>query len=451
MNLSALFIEIFVIIVLVFINGIFAMSEIALISARKFRLRELTDRGKRGARYALLLCKDPTRFLSTVQIGISLMGILSGVYGGAIVAKYLERLLETIPMLAPHARTLSLSIVVLVITFLFLVVGEIIPKRLAMLHPESISSFFAIPMYFLSRIAAPAVYIISMTSNGILRLFGIKKHHDEEAMSEEEIKQLFRQGARTGVFHPSEINLVERVLKLDDRPVGSLMTPIKDAAWFEENEPFRQCMEKVRDTAHSCFPVARKSLDNIIGVAWVKDLLAASCQTNPVLKDIVKPAVYAPAHLNSLQILDRFQDTRTHMILIVNNSETVEGLITINDILQAIIGELPYPTWFEEPGIIRRDDGSLLLDGHLSVRKVKKALKIPKMPEKEKGRYKNLAELVKGHLDHIPISGESFSWEGYRFEVVDMDGPHVDKVLAMAEADAREEDKESSPESNNEP
>lgn len=451
MNLSALVIEIFVIIVLVFINGMFAMSEIALISARKFRLHQMTDTGKRGARYALQLCKDPTRFLSTVQIGISLMGILSGVYGGAIVARYLETLLETIPMLAPHARPLSLSIVVIVITFLFLVVGEIIPKRLAMLYPERISSFFAIPMYFLSRIAAPGVYFISTASNGILRLFGIKKHHDEETMSEDEIKQLFRQGARTGVFHPSEINLVERVLKLDDRTVGSLMTPIKDAAWFEENEPFRQCMEKVRDTAHSCFPVARKSLDNIIGVAWVKDLLAASCQTSPALKDIIKPAVYAPAHLNSLQILDRFQDTRTHMILIVNNSETVEGLITINDILQAIIGELPYPAWFEEPGIIRRDDGSLLLDGHLSVRKVKKALKIPKMPGKEKGRYNNLAELVKGQLEHIPISGESFSWEGYRFEVVDMDGPHVDKVLATAEADKREKNEKGSPDQNNEP
>ena len=191
------------------------------------------------------------------------MGILSGVYGGAIVASYLENILEKSHYLAPYSRSLSLSAVVLMITFLFLVIGEIIPKRLAMLHPERISAIFSLPMYYLSRIAAPAVYIISLSSDGILKLFGIGQHQEERPLSEDEIKQLFRQGARTGVFHPSEIKLVERVLKLDDRTVDNLMTPLKDIIWFEENEPFQQCMEKVRDTGHSCFPVARSGLDQI--------------------------------------------------------------------------------------------------------------------------------------------------------------------------------------------
>ncbi|MFO8085368.1 MAG: hemolysin family protein [Desulfobacterales bacterium] len=434
MELAAFFMEIFVIFVLVVLNGLFAMSEIALVSARKFRLRQMSEKGERGAKYALQLCSDPTRFLSTIQIGISLMSILSGVYGGAIVASYLEAFLKTFPFLESIARNLSLSIVVLIITFLFLVVGEIIPKRLALLHSESISATFAIPMYYLSRIAAPAVYIIRLSSDGILKLFGIGQHQ-EEAMSEDEIKQLFRQGARTGVFHPSEIKLVERVLKLDDRSVGNLMTPLKDAIWFEENEPFRQCMEKVRDTGHSCFPVARKSRDYIIGVVWVKDLLAASCDTEPTVKEIIKPAVYAPEHLNTLQILERFQETRTHMILILDDSETVQGLVTINDILQAIIGELPYPSWFEEPGIIRRDDGSMLLDAQLSVRTVKRLLKISKIPEKKKGSFKNLEEIAISQIGHIPISGERFTWNGYRFEVVDMDGPHVDKILVTAKTE----------------
>lgn len=434
MELAAFFMEIFVIFVLVVLNGLFAMSEIALVSARKFRLRQMSEKGERGAKYALQLCSDPTRFLSTIQIGISLMSILSGVYGGAIVASYLEAFLKTFPFLESIARNLSLSIVVLIITFLFLVVGEIIPKRLALLHSESISAAFAIPMYYLSRIAAPAVYIIRLSSDGILKLFGIGQHQ-EEAMSEDEIKQLFRQGARTGVFHPSEIKLVERVLKLDDRSVGNLMTPLKDAIWFEENEPFRQCMEKVRDTGHSCFPVARKSRDYIIGVVWVKDLLAASCDTEPTVKEIIKPAVYAPEHLNTLQILERFQETRTHMILILDDSETVQGLVTINDILQAIIGELPYPSWFEEPGIIRRDDGSMLLDAQLSVRTVKRLLKISKIPEKKKGSFKNLEEIAISQIGHIPISGERFTWNGYRFEVVDMDGPHVDKILVTAKTE----------------
>ncbi len=435
MNNSAFFIEIIVIFMLVVFNGLFAMSEIALVSSRKFRLRQMADKGKRGAQYALQLCKNPTRFLSTVQIGISLMGILSGVYGGAVIASYLEILLKKSPYLAPYARSLSLSAVVLSITFLFLVVGEIIPKRLAMLHPERISTIFSGPMHLLSRIAAPAVYIISLSSDGILKLFGIGKHLEDQALSEDEIKQLFRQGARTGVFHPSEIKLVERVLKLDDRTVGNLMTPLKEVIWFEEKESFRQCMEKVRDTGHSCFPVVRSSPDHILGVVWVKDLLAASCESRPSLEKIIKPAVYAPNHLNALQILDRFQSTRTHMILIVDRNEIVQGLVTINDILQAIIGELPYPTWFEEPGIIRRDDGSILLDGHLPVRKLKKVLEISQLPEKDKVSYKNVADFVTRFLDHIPISGESFTWEGYRFEVVDMDGPYVDKVLVQALAD----------------
>jgi putative hemolysin len=438
MNNYAFFIEIFVIFMLVVLNGLFAMSEIALVSSRKFRLRKMADKGKRGAQYALQLCKDPTRFLSTIQIGISLMGILSGVYGGAIVASYLENILEKSPFLAPYARSLSLSAVVLMITFLFLVVGEIIPKRLAMLHPERISAIFSLPMYYLSRIAAPAVYIISLSSDGILKLFGIGQHQEAQPLSEDEIKQLFQQGARTGVFHPSEIKLVERVLKLDDRTVENLMTPLKEVIWFEENEPFRQCMEKVRDTGHSCFPVARSGLDQILGVVWVKDLLAASCENQPALEHIIKPAVYAPKHLNALQILDRFQSTRSHMILIVDSAEVVQGLVTINDILQAIIGELPYPSWFEEPGIIYRDDGSLLLDGHLPIRKLKKALKISSLPREKKVAFKNVAEFVVRHLDHIPISGESFTWEGYRFEVVDMDGPYVDKVLVQALADKDE-------------
>ena len=396
-----------------------------------------------GARYAVQLCKNPTRFLSTVQIGISLMGILSGVYGGAIVASYLENLLVKSPFLEPYAKSISLSVVVLAITFLFLVVGEIIPKRLAMLRPERIATIFSGPMYLLSIIAAPAVYIVTLCSDGILRLFGVGHHHEDPLRAEDEIKQLVRQGARTGVFHPSEISLVERVLKLDDRTVDNLMTPLKDIIWFEENESFRQCMEKVRDTHHSCFPVARSDLKQVLGIAWVKDLLAASCDNEPRLEQIIKPAVYAPNHLNALQILDRFHSTRSHMILIVDDSETVQGLVTINDILQAIIGEFPYPSWFEEPGIVRRDDGSLLLDGHLPVRKLKKVLNISQVPEKKEGTYKNVGEFVTFRLDHIPISGESFTWKGYRFEVIDMDGPYVDKVLVQSVASQKgiEDDK----------
>jgi len=422
---AGLTLEILVIIILVLINGLLAMSEIALVKSSKFRLRELAQKGKKGAGYALTLIRSPNRFLSTIQVGITLMGILSGVYGGAVIAAHLEPLIRGLPYIGPYSSTASYFLVVIIITYLLLVFGELIPKRLALLKPEEISSAVAPPMLILSRLAAPAVFVLSLSTDGVLRLFGITRHK-EEPPSEDEIKHMFRHGARTGVFEPSEIKLVERVLRLDDQPVGTLMTRPEDIIMFRQSDSFGDILRKARQTKHTCYPLVEYDLDQVLGIVQAKDLLTAAGEERPDLKKILRPAVYVKEHVNALDILDLFKKSRAHMILVTDNSGRIRGLLTINDILQAIIGDLSAPEWPEEPWIVQRKDGSLLLDGRLSTGKLKEILNLRFIPGEE--RCDTLAELVMDMLE-IPVSGAGFDLKGYHFEVMDMDGMKVDKVL----------------------
>ncbi len=427
-NNTSLTLEVLVIIFLVAINGLLAMSEIAMVKSNKFRLKELAKKGQKGASYALHLIRSPNRFLSTVQIGITLMGILSGVYGGAVIAAHLELLIKDVPYVATYSTSISYFLVVVFITFLLLVLGELIPKRLALLKPETIASAFALPMLLLSRLAAPLVFVLSLSTDGVLRLFGITRHK-EEPPSEDEIKQIFRHGARTGAFEASEIELVERVLKLDDQTVGSLMVRPRDIVLFSESDSFTHILKKVRETKHTCYPMVEKDLNQVRGIIVAKDLLPLAREDRPDLQKIIRPAVYVKQQVNALDILDRFKQTRSHMILVTDYSGKVIGLLTINDILQAIIGDLPDAERRGEPWVIRRKDGSMLLDGRISVKKLKQILGIESLPRERDGGYDSLAGLVISRLDRIPISGEHFDLEGYRFEVVDMDGTMVDKVL----------------------
>ncbi len=425
---TSLTLEILVIILLVVINGVLAMSEIALVKSQKVRLRELSRKGKRGARYALHLIRNPNRFLSTIQIGITLMGILSGVYGGAVIAAHLDLLLREIPYVAGYSMTLSYLLVVACITYLLLVLGELIPKRLAMLNPEAISSSVSLPMIYLSKIAAPAVFILSLSTDMLLKAFRLDRHK-EPPPSEGEIRHLFRQGARSGTLEPSEVKLVERVLSLDDQTVGSLMTRPEEIIMFRKADSFDDILKMAGENKHTCYPLVGKDLSDILGVVQAKDLLSLAGEKHPDLETIIKPAVYVRQHVNALDILDRFKNSRSHMIMVTGHGDQVIGLLTINDILQAIIGQLPVAEWPEEPWVIRRWDGSLLLDGRLSVKQMKSILGIKELPDQKDPGYKTLAGLVVSSLDRIPVSGASFRLEGYVFEVVDMDGPKVDKVL----------------------
>ncbi len=428
MNNTSLTLEVLVIIFLVAVNGLLAMSEIAMVKSSRFRLRELANKGKKGARYALHLIRNPNRFLSTIQIGITLMGILSGVYGGAVIAAHLDLIIRDLPYIAPYSTTISYFLVVVCITYLLLVLGELIPKRLALLKPESIASAIAMPMMILSRMAAPLVFVLSLSTDGVLRLFGITRHK-EEPPSEAEIKQMFRHGARTGAFEPSEVKLVERVLKLDDQSVSSIMTRPGEIVLFRETDSFGDILEKVRKTKHTCYPMVKKDLDQVQGIIQAKDLLPLAREEKPDLQKIIRPAEYVKQSINALDILDRFKLSRSHMILVTDHWGKITGLLTINDILQAIIGDLAAPEWPDEPWVIRRADGSMLVDGRLPVRKLKQILGISSLPGEKEDGYDTLAELVLGRLNRIPISGESFDLEGYVFEVMDMDGARVDKVL----------------------
>lgn len=423
-----LLLEVLVIIFLVVINGVLAMSEIALVKSRKVRLRELSKKGKKGAKYALHLIRHPNRFLSTIQIGISLMGILSGVYGGAVIAAHLDLVLREVPYLAGYSMTLSYVLVVTVITYLLLVMGELIPKRVAMFNPEMTASLVSIPMVFLSRMAAPAVYILSLSTDGLLKILGVEKYK-EPPPSEDEIRYLFRQGARNGTLEPSEVRLVERVLNLDDQTVGSIMTRLPDISVFRKTDSFEDMLQTAEKNNHTCYPLVEKDLTEILGVIQAKDLLTLAGAGTQDLEKISKPAVYVKQYVNALEILDRFRDSRSHMILVTDDLDKVIGLLTVNDILQAIIGHLPVADWLEEPWIIRRDDGSMLLDGKLSIEKLSQVRGMSALSEDWDEGLETLAGLVISHLDGIPISGASFSLGGYIFEVVDMDGARVDKVL----------------------
>ncbi len=424
---TSLVFEILVILVLVAINGVLAMSEIALVKSRKIRLKELRKKGKKGAKYALHLIRNPNRFLSTIQIGISLMGILSGVYGGAVIAAHLEVLLRDIPYIAQHSMTVSYVIVVAAVTYLLLVLGELIPKRLAMLSPEKISSVVAMPMVYISKIAAPAVFILSISTDGFLRVLGVNRHK-EQPPSEDEIRHMFREGARSGTFEPDEVKMVERVLKLDDQTVGSLMTRPQDMVVLEEGEPLMDILQKVRETGHTCYPVVKNRDGEVVGIIHAKDLVAAGCKNDSDISDYIKSPIYVPRSMSAFDMMDQFKRSRAHMILVGGHDHKLAGLVTINDILQAITGQLPSPKWPQEPWIIHRKDGSMLLDGRLSIEELKELADLPSLSS-VKADYSTLAGLVMSRMSRTPVSGDNFAVDEYSFEVVDMDGLRVDKVL----------------------
>ncbi|WP_051617149.1 hemolysin family protein [Desulfonatronovibrio hydrogenovorans] len=431
---SSLALEFLVIMFLVAVNGVLAMSEIALVKSRKIRLKELARKGRRGAVYAIHLIRHPNRFLSTIQIGITLMGILSGVYGGAVIAHHLGIMLDDVPYLAPYSTTISYGLVVIFITYLLLVLGELIPKRLAMLSPERISSRVARPMLLLSKLAGPAVAVLSISTDGLLRLFGISRHK-EEPLSENEVKQMFRHAARSGEFEPSEVKMVEKVLKLDDQTVGSLMTRPQDIVWFSQDEPWADILEKVKQSGHTCYPVRNNESDGILGIVHTKDLIGVADGSGTGLETIIKPAGYVKRSMNALEMMEQFKRSRAHMIIVVDNQDQVLGLVTINDVLQAITGQLPSPKWPHEPWIIHRDDGSLLLDGRLGLDELKELIKVQVLSGEEDDGLDTLAGLVLTRMGKVPVSGDRFEQDGFLFEVVDMDGMQVDKVLVKEKPD----------------
>jgi len=429
--MTAIAIEITLILLLIIANGIFSGSEIAVVSARKVRLEQLADQGNRKARAALKLATSPNDFLSTVQIGITLIGTLSGAVGGATLAQRLKPLLDGIPWLQPYSEGISLGVVVTIITYLSLVIGELLPKRIALNEPEQIACSVAKPMRFLSRLTAPLVNLLSLSTEALLKVLNVRAS-DEPEVTEEEIKVLIRQGAESGMFEEAEHEMVERVFRLGDRPIKALMTPRIDVVWLDMTVPLEESLQKVIDSTHSRFPVGRDSLDNCIGVVRGTSLLIAQLSGQDVnLEEMVQPPLYVAETTRVLNVFEQFKEAGSHMALVIDEYGGIEGVVTLNDLMEAIVGDLPSLEDKEEPLVIQRDDGSWLLDGSLGIDEIKELFDKDLLPGEDTGNFHTLGGFVMHSLGHIPESGQFFVYDDLRFEVVDMDGTRVDKVLAF--------------------
>ncbi|WP_414516239.1 hemolysin family protein [Nostoc sp. PCC 9305] len=432
--MSSITFEILIILVLIIANGVFSMSEMAIVSARKVRLQQLANQGDAKAMAALKLAESPNHFLSTVQVGISLIGILTGAFGGATIANRLAVYVRLVPLLAPYSEPISFGIVVLLITYFSLIVGELVPKRLALNNPERIASNVAIPMRALSAIASPMVYLLSASTDLILRVLGITAS-TEPQVTEEEIKILIEQGTEAGTFEEAEQDMVERVFRLGDRPVSYLMTPRPDIVWLDLDDSAEENRQKMVDSAYSRYPVCQGGLDNVLGVIPVTDLLARSFRGEPLDLTIgLRQPVFVPESTRGLKVLELFKQTITHMALVVDEYGVIQGLVTLNDIMSEIVGDVPSTDGQDQPQAVQREDGSWLLDGMLPVEEFLELFGMEEWESEERGSYQTLGGFVITHLGRIPAAADHFEWQSMRIEVMDMDGNRVDKVLVVPKA-----------------
>jgi putative hemolysin len=423
--------EIIFIFVLLIANGLFSMSEMAVVSARKARLQKRAADGDRGAQVALELAGNPGSFLSTVQIGITLVGILAGAFGGATIAEKLAPPLKSIPAIEPYANNISFGLVVLVITYLSLVVGELIPKRLALHSPDRIAAAMAAPMKKLSALTSPLVKVLEGSTGGLLRLFGLRESSDPP-VTEDEIKVLIEQGIRAGVFEEAERDLIERTFHLGDRTVRELMVPRPDVVFLDLDDPPEVIKEVVSNNRLSRYPVIQGAADNVVGVVRAKDLLAGEFADRPFdLRAAMVPALYLPDTIPAFRAVEMFKSSRRHMAVVVDEHGGVEGVLTVNDILDALVGDIPSMDEWEEQPVVRREDGSFLLDGALSLDRLKQTLLIKRLPGEEDGGFQTLGGFLMARLGRVPAVADHVEFGGWRFEVVDMDRRRVDKVMVM--------------------
>lgn len=423
---SSLGFQILLIVALILVNGVFAMSEIAVVSSRKSRLMQRAEAGDPGARRALELAEHPTRFLSTVQIGITLVGVFAGAYGGASIAGRVDTYLEIFPPIARYSEEIALAVVVAAITFLSLVVGELVPKRIGLNHPERIAARLAGPMHTLSILAAPLVKVLSISTEGLLRLLRMRKP-DEPPVTEEEVAALLEAGAEAGVFEEEEHVLIERIFWLADQRVTTLMTPRHRIQWLDADGPPEVHRQELVHHRFSHYLVCDGDLDHVRGMVRVKDLLAELLAGNSLdLRPALRRPLFVPESLRALRLLEMFRESGVHLAVVVDEFGGVEGLVTLNDVLQEITGTLAEPS---DPRIVRREDGSWLVDASLGMDEFWEGLALEERRSQARSDFHTLAGLVMTHLGRIPRTGDLFEAHGLRFEVVDMDGHRVDKVL----------------------
>ena len=424
--MSIITIEILFIFLLTICNGVFAMSEIAVVSARKTRLQQWAESGNRNARLALDVSNSPEEFLSTVQVGITLIGVLAGALGGATIAQHLAVALAATPLLTPYAETLAVGLVVIAITYLSLILGELVPKRIALNNPERIATFIARPIRFLSRVASPVVWLLSASTRGLLWLFHLRQA-PESPITEEEIRILLRQGADVGTIRKDEREIIERVFLLGARRASTIMTTRKDLVVLYTSDSLQELQQKVAQTGHSLFPLCEDSLDNVLGVVRIQDILGQSIAGKPFdLKAVVRQPLFLPESVQSMRLMDEFKKTGNDTALLLDEYGGLQGLITSTDILKAVVGEVSY---LGVPKALRRPDGSWLVDGMLPLDELKNVMKLSQLPNEESRSFETAGGFLMALLARIPSEGDHIKWGHYRFEVLDMDGLRVDKIL----------------------
>ena len=422
--------EILVILLLIFVNGFFSMSEMALVSSRKTRLEQRAESGDSGAGTALQMANTPNRFLSTVQVGVSLVGVLSGAIGGSTLAARIAPLIGKIVPLAPYRDSLAFALVVLLITYFSLVLGELIPKRLALSNPEQVASRVAHVMRTISVIASPVIRLLSSSTELGLRFLRFQPS-TEPPVTEEEIKILLDQGTQVGVFEEAEQDMVESVFRLGERRVDALMTPRTDIVWLDIEEPFEELRQIILASPHTRFPVARGNLDNVIGILNSKGLLVPLLSNQPIeLPSLLHSPLFIPESTPALRVLEMFKSSGVPLALIIDEYGGVQGMVTHSDVLEAIVGEIATLGQPNESEAVRREDGSWLLGGMLPIDEFKDLLDLNTLPDEDRAGYQTLGGFMMSQLGSIPTPGDHFTWDQWEFEVMDMDGRRVDKVLA---------------------
>ena len=424
-------IDISFLLALIGISGIFAMSEIAVVSSRRARLSQMADSGHAGATQALMLSAEPTRFLSTVQVGITCIGILSGALGEAIIASRLRGMFESVPPLAPYANALSLAIMVVVLTYVSLILGELVPKRLGLTRPEVIASLISRPIQMLAAVVRPLVYILSASTDGILRLFRVTQS-SQPAVTLEEIKILMELGTEEGVFERSEQELVSNVLNLDDRKVGAILTPRSDVVFIDLEDSGETNRAKLREHPHGVLPVCTGGLEHVKGFVRSTRVLEQLLGSNTLdFTTAMQPPQFVPRTMTLMKLLEHFKRTQLTVALVVDEFGGVDGIVSLSDVVSAIVGDLPGDPG-DEPSAVQREDGSWLFDGALEVDVVGRTIAAPALGEgDDRESYHTLGGMAMSILGRVPRIGDTFIQSGFRFEIVDMDGNRVDRVLVV--------------------
>jgi putative hemolysin len=412
-------------------SGYFALAEIAVIAARKSRLQQWAEEGNKQAQSALNLANEPSDFLSTVQIGMTLVGVIAGAYGGATIAERLSSFLATIPALASYSHVLGSTIVVIIITYLTLIIGELVPKRIALSDPERIASAMAPQLVLESKLAAPVVRFLSFSTDIVLKLFRLNTS-GKSTVTEEEIKVLIDQGRQAGVFEKSEQDIVESVFRFGDLQVSSVMTPRTKIMWFDVNDTTEEIKEKVTETGYSTFPVCQGNFENVLGVVQSKELLTAILKGQEIdLKKLLRKPVFVPETTPAMKVMELFKASHVHVALVVDEYGSIQGIVTLTNILEALVGSLPSTDNEHDPKTIQREDGSWLISGMIPIQEFKEMFDISELPGDEEGHYQTLGGFIVTYLGRIPTVADHFEYGGLRYEVVDMDGHRVDKMLII--------------------